>query len=75
MTVTVQIVRVSAELPRGAVGKHLAGQMIRSGSAPAANDAAARSAESTNDSIHQIQIAPKAPNETRLWLEIGEKSG
>ena len=34
----------------------------------------ARSAESDNDFVHKLKIALKELNETKVWLEISEKS-
>jgi len=71
----VLIIKICAELPRGTVDRHIAGQMVRSGTSPAPNYAEARSAESPKDFIHKLKIALKELNETKVWLEISEKSG
>jgi len=51
-------------------GKHVAGQLLRSGTSAAPNYAEARSAESRADFIHKIRIAVKELNETSIWLRI-----
>ncbi len=45
----VRIIRTSESLPKSKVGKHIAGQLIRSGTSPAPNYGDAQSAESRSD--------------------------
>ena len=66
----VRIVRLSTRLPNTQAGKHISGQLLRSGTAPAAHYAEARAAESTNDFIHKLKICLKELNESRVWLKI-----
>ena len=66
----VRIVKLSTRLPNTSAGKHVAGQLLRSGTAPAAHYAEARGAESTNDFIHKLKICLKELNESRVWLKI-----
>ena len=66
----VNIIHFTAKLPKSAAGKHIAGQLLRSGTSPAPNYAEARSAESPNDFIHKLKIALKELNETIVWLQI-----
>ncbi len=61
---------MSDTLPRSAAGRHIAGQLLRSGSAPAAHHAEARSAESPADFVHKLKIGVKELNETEIWLRI-----
>ena len=70
----VRIVRLSAALPRTAAGKHIAGQILRSGTSPAPNYGEARGAESTADFIHKIRIVFKELNETLIWLRVIQRS-
>jgi four helix bundle protein len=70
----VRVVKVSANLPRTQAGRHIAGQLLRSGTAPAAHYAEARGAESTKDFVHKLRICLKELNETRVWLKIAAKS-
>lgn len=70
----VRIVNLSANLPRTPAGKHIAGQILRSGTSPAPNYAEARSAESRADFVHKIRVALKELNETSVWLRIIERS-
>jgi four helix bundle protein len=65
-----RIIKVSNALPRTMAGRHVSGQLLRSGTAPAAHYAEAREAESTSDFIHKLKIAVKELNESEVWLRI-----
>ena len=64
----VRIIRAAESLPKTVVGKHIGGQIIRSGTSPAANYGEAQGAESRSDFIHKIKICLKELRETRIWL-------
>jgi four helix bundle protein len=66
----VNIIQFTAKLPKSSAGKHIAVQLLRSGTSPAPNYAEARSAESSKDFIHKLKIALKELNETAVWLKI-----
>ena len=66
----VSIIKFTAKLPKSSVGKHVSGQLLRSGTSPAPNYAEARSAESSKDFIHKLKISLKELNETAVWLQI-----
>ncbi len=68
------IINFSAKMPRTAVGRHIALQMVRSGTAAAANYGEARGAESRADFIHKLRIVEKELNETAIWLRILSKT-
>lgn len=70
----VRIVKLSAHLPKTAAGKHIAGQILRSGTSPAPNYGEARGAESIADFIHKIRIVLKELNETSIWLRVIQRS-
>lgn len=70
----VRIIRLSSRLPRTPAGKHVAGQILRSGTSPAPNYGEARGAESSADFIHKIRVVLKELNETSIWLRIIERS-
>ncbi|HMQ53344.1 MAG TPA: four helix bundle protein [Anaerolineae bacterium] len=70
----VRIVRLCTHLPRSQAGQHLGGQLLRSGTSPAAHYAEARGAESTKDFIHKLRICLKELNESRVWLTIISRS-
>ena len=71
----VRIVRLSANLPRTNAGRHMAGQILRSGTSPAPNYGEARGAESHADFVHKLAIVLKELNETAIWLRIILGSG
>lgn len=70
----VRIIRLSSRLPRTPAGKHVAGQILRSGTSAAPNYGEARGAESSADFIHKIRVVLKELNETSIWLRIIERS-
>ena len=65
-----QIVDVSSKLPRTIQGRHISSQVIRCGTATAANYGEARGAESRTDFIHKLKIVLKELNETSVWLQL-----
>src|SRR5687768_10698499 len=70
----VRIIKLSTSLPRTPAGKHIAGQILRSGTSPAPNYGEARGAESRADFVHKIRVVLKELNETSIWLRIIERS-
>src|SRR5499427_6224517 len=64
------IVSISAKLPRTVQGRHMCAQILRSGTAAAANCGEARGAESRADFVHKLKIVFKELNETTIWLEV-----
>ena len=54
--------------------RHICNQILRSGTAPAANYGEARGAESRADFVHKLKIVLKELNETVIWLEIIARS-
>ena len=64
------IAMFSAELVGTPAGKHIAMQILRSGTAPAPNYAEARGAESRADFIHKLGIVQRELNETSVWLRV-----
>ena len=70
----VRIIKLAANLPRTPAGKHIAGQILRSGTSPAPNYGEARGAESHADFVHKLKVVLKELNETRIWLRIIERS-
>jgi four helix bundle protein len=68
-----RIVQFSEELPKTPAGRHIALQILRSGTAPAPNYAEARGAESRADFVHKLGIVGKELNETSVWLRIALK--
>jgi four helix bundle protein len=66
----VLVLELSAELPKTSAGRHIAAQIVRSGTAAAPNYAEARGAESRADFVHKLGIVQKELNETAVWLRI-----
>src|SRR6266571_5996572 len=66
----VRIIKLSAVLPKTPAGKHIAGQVLRSGTSPAPNYGEARGAESHADFVHKLRIVLKELNETSIWLRV-----
>jgi four helix bundle protein len=62
--------QIVEQLPNTRLANHLAGQIIRSGTAPALIYGEAQSAESQRDFIHKIQLVLKELRETRISLKI-----
>ena len=61
-------------LPDTRLGRHIAGQLVRSGTSPAPNYAEACAAESKRDFIHKLGIALKELRESRSWIKLILKS-
>lgn len=71
---SVRIVNLSTNLPKTPAGRHIAGQILRSGTSPAPNYGEARGAESHADFVHKLRIVQKELNETSIWLRVIERS-
>ena len=69
-----RIIKLSARLPKTPAGRHIAGQILRSGTSSAPNYGEARGAESPNDFTHKVRIVLKELNETLIWLRMIERS-
>lgn len=61
-------------LPETRLGRHVAGQLVRSGTSPAPNYAEACAAESKKDFIHKLGTALKELRESRVWIKLILKS-
>ena len=70
----IDIVTLTGQLPQNFQAKHIATQLLRSGTAAAPNYGEARAAESRADFIHKLKIALKELNETAIWLRIVQGS-
>ena len=66
----VRVIKLSARLPKTPAGRHIAGQILRSGTSPAPNYGEARGGESHADFVHRLGIVLKELNETKIWLRI-----
>ena len=68
VTLAVKVVKIVDALPDTLAGRHVAGQLLRSGTSPGANYEEARGAESRRDFLHKVGIGLKELQETRYWL-------
>jgi four helix bundle protein len=57
-------------LPKTRLGRHVAGQLVRSGTAAAPCYQEACAAESRADFVHKLSIALKELRESRCWLPL-----
>ena len=64
------ILQLVEALPNTRAGNHIAGQLLRSGTAPLPNHGEAEGAESRSDFIHKISICHKELRESRRWLRL-----
>jgi four helix bundle protein len=62
--------RLGEQLPRTALGQHVALQLARSSTSTFANYGEVQSAESRRDFIHKLGICLKELRETRTWLKF-----
>src|SRR5688572_28880619 len=67
--------KVDDALPNTRLGRHISGQLVRSGTSPAPNYAEACAAESRKDFIHKLGITLKELRETRVWLRLIVRAG
>jgi len=70
----VRVLKLADALPRTPAGKHIARQLLRSGTSVAPNDAEARGAESGKDFVHKLKIALKELNETSVWPKTVQRA-
>ena len=61
-------------LPDTRLGRHIAGQLVRSGTSPAPNYAEACAGESKKDFIHKLAIVLKELRESSVWIRLIVKS-
>ncbi len=66
----VRIIKLVNALPKTVIGKHIGGQVIRSGTSPGANYEEACGAESRPDFTHKLSIVLKELKESRFWLRV-----
>ena len=69
------IIDLSERLPSSRAGNHVAGQILRSGTAPYPIHGEAEDAESRDDFIHKLKICLKELRETRRWSRLIQSKG
>src|SRR5437773_9562032 len=72
--IAARIISLAGRLAKTLQGRHVANQILRSGTSGAPNYAEARGAESRADFIHKMRIVQKELNETAVWIRIMAKS-
>ena len=71
----VTVCAMARRFPRDVAGTHVASQVVRSATAPAAHYAEARDAESRHDFIHKLKLGIKELRETSAWLDTAHQLG
>ena len=62
--------KVVDALPDTRMGRHIGGQLVRSGTSPAPNYEEACAAESRADFVHKLAICLKELRESRSWIRL-----
>lgn len=65
-------IKLSLELPRNLLGKHIESQLIRSATSVAANYRAACKAQTKATFVAKISIVVEEADESEFWLELIE---
>ena len=65
-----EVVDLTEKLPNTRTGRHIAGQLLRSGTSPGPNYEEACAAESRADFIHNLRRVLKELRESRLWIRL-----
>jgi four helix bundle protein len=69
-----RILKLCEKLPRTQAGKHIPGQLLRSGTAPLSHHGEAQAAESPEDFRHKLKIGLKELKESWRWLRLIERA-
>jgi four helix bundle protein len=64
------IIRLTDALPQSTAGRHVAHQLLRSGTSPLSNHGEAQGAESRDDFIHKMSVCLKELRESSRWLRL-----
>ncbi|HJT76210.1 MAG TPA: four helix bundle protein [Gemmataceae bacterium] len=68
------IIRLVDSLRPTAAGRHVGGQLLRSGTAPLGHHGEAQAAESMRDFVHKLKIALKELRESFRWLRLIQRA-
>ncbi len=71
---SVRAIRLCGALPKSYIGRHISGQLVRSGTSVGANYEEARGAESNSDFIHKMGMSLKELRESLYWLKVIDRS-
>jgi len=75
MAFIVGIMKLEKQLCKSFSGRHIYGQLFRSGTSSGANFEEARAAESKADFVHKMQIVLKELRESHFWIKLIISSG
>ena len=67
---SVEIIRLAGRLPSTPAGRHVSGQLMRSGTASIAHHGEAQAAESRRDFVHKMRIGHKELRESIRWIKL-----
>ena len=67
--------RIVGGLPNSREGKHVAGQLVKAGTAGGAHYEEARGAESKADFAHKVLLAAKEVGEAVYWIRLANRGG
>ena len=70
---SVEVLRFVESMHKSDSGRHVAKQLMRSGTAPMAQHGEAQGAESNDDFIHKMSIALKELRESLRWLKLAHR--
>lgn len=74
-TFALRVIKLTQTIPRTTEGRAIAAQIVRSGTAVAANYRASCRARSRAEFIARIGVVEEEADETALWLELLGESG
>ncbi len=74
LDLAVRVMRLVQALPKSIGGRHVAAQLLRSGTSAGANYEEARGAESRADFIHKLGVSWKETRESYYWLKLIHRS-
>ncbi|MBK8092949.1 MAG: four helix bundle protein [Verrucomicrobiaceae bacterium] len=69
----VDVIRFVDQMFKTEAGRHVSGQLLRSGTAPMAHHGEAQAAESNKDFVHKMRVAHKELRETVRWLKVSQR--
>jgi four helix bundle protein len=75
LTLAVNALKIAAELPRNAAGRHVGDELVRAATSAGANYEEARGGESRRDFIHKVSTSAKEVREARYWFAVVARSG
>jgi four helix bundle protein len=71
----IKVIKIINALPNTVAGRHIGGQLVRSGTSCGSNYEEGCGAESRSDFVHKMSIVLKELKETRFWLRVIHRTG